>query len=411
MKMSVKPLVPVILAALTTIPAYAVDFNGYVRSGLGISTNGGGLDGKTKTEKNKLGRLGNEYDTYAELSLGQELYKEEAKSFYFQSTFEMSSNGNLENEGTDKDNANFAIKELNIQAKGFIESLPDAVIWAGKRFYQRHDLHIIDTKYWNVSGYGAGLENVKLGSGALSTAIIRGDADDTSDLNINYLDVRYAGLKPWEGAWTEFGIDYALPNPTDTQKENGVDFGNAVMLTGELSQSFSWGYNKTVLQYANEGLAQNMTSQGGGWYDIWSGDVSNANGYRLINTGDFHVSEHLALNHVLTYGYTEKYATNVKDRDLLSLAIRPTYAWSKHHKTVFELGYFTSTVKNTDGTEVKSGGEKLTVAQVLAAGEDVLARPEIRFYATYIKDTEGKSFNDNRDDDDIRLGVQIEAWW
>jgi maltoporin len=33
------------------------------------------------------------------------------------------------------------------------------------------------------------------------------------------------------------------------------------------SQDMLGGYNKTVLQYANKGLAQNMVSQGGGWYD------------------------------------------------------------------------------------------------------------------------------------------------
>lgn len=35
------------------------------------------------------------------------------------------------------------------------------------------------------------------------------------------------------------------------------------MLTAELSQSFSLGYNKFVLQYMDKGLAQNAISQGG----------------------------------------------------------------------------------------------------------------------------------------------------
>ena len=34
------------------------------------------------------------------------------------------------------------------------------------------------------------------------------------------------------------------------------------MLTGEISQDMLGGYNKTVLQYANKGLAQNMVSPG-----------------------------------------------------------------------------------------------------------------------------------------------------
>lgn len=64
--------------------------------------------------------------------------------------------------------------------------------------------------------------------------------------------------------WTEFGIDYAMPNTTKKQDTYGglYDAENGVMLTGEISQDMLGGYNKTVLQYANKGLAQNMVSQG-----------------------------------------------------------------------------------------------------------------------------------------------------
>ena len=84
--------------------------------------------------------------------------------------------------------------------------------------------------YENISGAGAGVENIKAGEGAFSIAWIRGDADDLEanipdgvrdDLNINYLDLRYAGIKPWDGAWGEVGITYAMPNATDAQKEYG----------------------------------------------------------------------------------------------------------------------------------------------------------------------------------------------
>jgi hypothetical protein len=62
------------------------------------------------------------------------------------------------------------------------------------------------------------------------------------------------------------------------------------MLTGEISQDMLGGYNKTVLQYANKGLAQNMVSQGGGWYDMWN-YVNDATGYRVINTGLIPITE------------------------------------------------------------------------------------------------------------------------
>lgn len=144
------------LAMLAT-PSYSVDFSGYFRSGVGVSNHG-----KQQTaDKNYVGRLGNEDDTYGEIQLGQQLYNENGKTFYFDSMISMFSNGSNDNETTKNDDAEFGLRQLNLQAKGFVPGLPDATVWAGKRYYQRHDLHIIDTKYWNISGAGAGSKTSK----------------------------------------------------------------------------------------------------------------------------------------------------------------------------------------------------------------------------------------------------------
>ncbi len=172
--------------------------------------------------KNKLGRLGNESDTYGELELGSEVYKKDDVSFYLDSMVSMVSDGSNDNETTLNDDAQFGLRQLNLQIKGLIPGDPNAVIWGGKRYYQRHDLHIIDTKYWNISGSGAGWKTTP-SARAPSRWLDRGDANDVdyrvdgdSNVNINYIDLRYAGWKPWAGSWTEFGIDYAIPNTTKT---------------------------------------------------------------------------------------------------------------------------------------------------------------------------------------------------
>lgn len=411
-----------ILGALSATHASAVDFNGYVRAGLGASADGGGTESGDEFNKTKLGRLGNEFDTYSEIGLGQELFNEDGRSMYFQSMIELSSDGNLESENSKDDSANFGIKQLNIQAKGYIPTLPDAVIWAGKRFYQRHDIHIIDTKYWNVSGYGVGVENIKLDTGAISAAVIRADnelatwdgsGNKTSygDLNTYFLDLRYAGFSPWEGSWTEFGVDYAIVNPTDQQEDLAKNFDNGLMLTAELSQSFSLGYNKFVFQYMDKGLAQNAISQGGGWYDIWSGDVSQAKGFRLISTGDLNLSENVVINHVLTYGNVKDHGDGLDKETMVSFVARPTYIWSPYNKTMLEVGYFDQDKTKDSGAEEKSGGTKLTLAHAISAGESFFARPEIRFFVTYLKDNESNSFDNNKRNNTFNYGVQIEAWW
>lgn len=53
----------------------------------------------------------------------------------------------------------------------------DDFLWAGKRYYKREDIHILDEYYYNVSGTGVGLENVILGHGKISLAWTRNDKD------------------------------------------------------------------------------------------------------------------------------------------------------------------------------------------------------------------------------------------
>ena len=46
-------------------------------------------------------------------------------------------------------------------------------LWVGKRFYQRHDIHMIDYFYWNLAGPGVGLENIDVGMGKVGVAWVR----------------------------------------------------------------------------------------------------------------------------------------------------------------------------------------------------------------------------------------------
>ena len=70
MKMKWLPIAAAVTAALASQAAFAVDFHGYMRSGVGVSDNG---DMQTDVSKQKVGRLGNENDTYGEVQLGDEV--------------------------------------------------------------------------------------------------------------------------------------------------------------------------------------------------------------------------------------------------------------------------------------------------------------------------------------------------
>ena len=56
-----------------------------------------------------------------------------------------------------------------------------AQIWAGKRFYQRKDIHILDFYYLNDSGTGAGIENIPVGNlGQAAFAVIKQQIDENA---------------------------------------------------------------------------------------------------------------------------------------------------------------------------------------------------------------------------------------
>lgn len=157
------PLAIAVAAGILSAQAGAVDFKGYARSGIGWTGSGGEQQCFQATGAQSKYRLGNECETYAELKLGQEVWKEGDKSFYFDTNVAYSVSQQNDWESTSP-----AFREANVQGKNLIEWLPGSTIWAGKRFYQRHDVHMIDFYYWDISGPGAGIENIDLGFGKLS---------------------------------------------------------------------------------------------------------------------------------------------------------------------------------------------------------------------------------------------------
>ena len=76
---------PVLQAILAAMPSHAVDFHGYMRSGVGATAGGGDQACFQAAGAPAKYRLGNECETYAEIGLGQEVWKEGEQSFYVDS--------------------------------------------------------------------------------------------------------------------------------------------------------------------------------------------------------------------------------------------------------------------------------------------------------------------------------------
>ncbi|WP_432453860.1 MULTISPECIES: maltoporin [unclassified Agarivorans] len=425
--MKLKTLAVAVAAATISSSAFAVDFHGYMRSGIGLGADGGQSCSVSKTY---VGRLGNECDTYAELILGQELYSKGGVKFDFGSNLAYTSNQNNDWEGTKTGTGNnedgdtdIAIREMNVVAKGVLPFAPDASVWAGKRFYKRNDIHILDFYYWDVSGPGAGIEDIPVGPGNLSFAWTRSDRqegfvtkashDSNGDYvegtgsarNQNLFDVRYTGLSIGGSNTLDFGVTYAYVNTTEAQDAENKGEKSGVMLTSQLTTGIAGGFNKFVVQYGTEGYAHALRYTGGG---NWYGSENSGHGgkaYRVIDHG------------VVTFGksvdlaYAAVYASYDRDdfassHNYWNAVVRPSYKWSDYHKTILEYGYYDA----DDDSWGKSKNSKLTLAQAISAGPGFWARPEIRLFGSYVKDHENDSLAKGKNNE-FEYGVQVEAWW
>lgn len=442
------PLAVAVAAGVLSAQALAVDFHGYARSGIGWTGSGGEQQCFQATGAQSKYRLGNECETYAELKLGQEVWKEGDKSFYFDTNVAYSVA-----QQNDWEDTSPAFREANVQGKNLIEWLPGATIWAGKRFYQRHDVHMIDFYYWDISGPGAGLENVDLGFGKLSLAAARSseaggsatfaskDIKDYSHRTANdVFDARLAEIQVNPGGSLELGVDYGRANYRDHYHLANGASKDGWMFTAQHTQSMLNGYNKFVVQYATDSMTSHGKglSQGAGVgigrdeSGRLYGDGINNNGHmlRLLDHGAISLADDWDLMYVAMY--QDINWDNNNGTKWYTVGVRPMYKWTPIMSTLMEIGYDNVKSQKTDST---NNQYKITLAQQWQAGDSIWSRPAIRVFATYAKWKErwgydytgsaatnpnystavkdnynGGSFG-RGNDDEWTFGAQMEIWW
>ncbi|MGC9550310.1 maltoporin LamB, partial [Vibrio metoecus] len=362
-----------VAATLAAGSAFAVDFNGYFRAGTGISGNG---NADIAFQKAGVGRLGNENDNYYEFGFAEEL-KTGEQTWKVESMIAQGNNG-----ANGWEDGDFNVAQFNVQAKGLLASDQEAVMWAGKRYYQRKDIHITDFYFLNTSGTGGGIENLSIGNQKLSVALIQdGDHTDSSGY---IFDARLANIGLWENATLELAVAYNFATEKDSKTELADD---GVMGTAILHQGLSNGFNQTVFQYGTAGYGAQVANfwGAGTYYGRGNADNNDANGFRLLNWGVINLGEAWEMGHQLAYLSGSDIGTAKADIDQYSVVVRPMYKWNDTMRTVFEAGY--NSGDNDKGEDFEYS--KFTVAQAWAMGNSFWARPELRVYGSYVTDHEG----------------------
>ena len=446
MKANWLPLSAAVALALSSVAASAVDFHGYFRAGAQASTQGGEVYCLGNGNKGHMvGRLGDECDTYAELTLNQEVYNKANNKWTVNTLVGYgTAEGNRDLQGDSWQGVGgdgpwngqrLSIREL---WTGY-QTDAGYQIWAGKRFYQRKDIHLLDLYYLNDSGYGAGIEGIDVGMGNLAFAVTKWANDGTSDYNRNVykLDARWNGIPVGPLGNLDASVIYALPFISEQQEANAA--GNAranransgALVTLDLNTAVNSDsvnlMNHFVVQYGTNGfgyIGQNGNHAG----DNYTPDLDDT-GVRVIDWGTLDAGN-FGLGYSLIWAHVDNgddhHAagaawTTERSGWIYSIVLRPEYKWTEFTRTTLELGY---SAQKTNGNVADVKYEdpdvyKVTLAQQFTPGKGFWTRPAIRFYVSYIGgdefangwDVGYKNKNKDGDEYQITVGTQVEAWW
>jgi len=372
-------MLPLTAAVLLTWAgtASALDFHGYFRSGAGASSEKGGMQcfKLAGAQGNGNFRLGNECETYGEAQFDQNLFegKGDGVKFDYHVMFGYVAPQNSDFENLAAPGNHIALRQNYVDVKG-LPFLGGGSAWVGKRYYQRHDIHINDFFYWDTSGPGAGVEKIALGNNlTTSFAYLRqngNNAFNTPSNNPNndaatLFDWRLAGIPLGPFGALEFGAMYRWK---DTQVANAKD-GYAG--TAEWTWNVLGGINKLFGYYGKDALGTAGIFRPGN-----SVPGNQDQGWGILDHLVYQFgpafSGGVAIGH---YDFKNNYKWDF-------VGVRPVWHVTDYFKLQGELGYN----KVKAASQADSGDlTKITIAPTIVAGRGFWARPELRFYYSYNK--------------------------
>jgi maltoporin len=322
-----------------------------------------------------------------------------------------------------KQGNDIALRQAFTEAGNVFQAVPDIRIWAGQRYYQRMDIHIDDFYYLDMSGYGAGVQDVPLGGfGKLQLAWLGGSVDtyetDTHGrLAKQNIDLRLTDIHVPLGKLT-FWFDYSNVRGGDVTNVFNSDgstihvqssSGWAVGLfhrTGE--EAFLGGYNQFSIQYG-AGAAYNFQST----LDSAGPNLDDAWHFRVTDHFTIQPWKHFAMQAVALYDKIH-YGGPDSDNRWISVGARSVFFFNDRFSMALETGVDWT---KSDPLDTEGHLWKVTFAPlVISRGEKFFSRPQLRAYVTYAgwsDDFKGYVGGTPYQDDTrgLSYGIQAEAWW
>ncbi len=455
MTKKIKLVAAIVMAfAAQGVMAATVDFGGYLRSGSGSSTKGGTdvcfrLNGDSALDPgyaavDGAGRLGNQCDTYGEIKLGAMMGESDGTKFGVHTLIAFGTQQVADYEQTIP-----AFREAYGSAEGFGSgAFAKSTMWVGKRYYNRKDVHIVDLFTLEVAGPGAGIENIDVGVGKFSYALMKlGNANYqglTGDPGQQIGRVTLAG----DPGQQETNHDLRLEG-IDLGKAGSLGFGtniirsnNTALYGNQLNGYSAWATHSIVMFGGVQNGLTLQTAHGAGSLNgeglTWANSTNPGvhSGWRVIDAANFEFGDKVNGAAFLGYG-KENYPwfgttscclSKGTDRTTTSLVVRPVYHFTENLGLAVEAG--TTRVRgsnlNYDGNFAYTTNHlnKLTISPQLSMGSGFYARPVLRAYASFYNWNKGGAHACTGRDcqtavagtfDNVTsartYGVQMEAWW
>jgi len=394
------------------------EFHGYFRSGYGLNSEGGQQVAFQAPGAAAKYRLGNETETYGEFIFVNNWVNPEHDSnkAWFKTEVMIEANttdsASYSNFNHGIGNDQFRLREVFVRAGNIFESQPNAKFWAGERYYRRQHIEINDFYPLDMSGYGAGFEDLKLGIGKLAIGYLAGARPDIQTADGNYvksnIDMRFYDVKAPGGTLAGW-FDFATGKGGTTSAGEIIPTSNGYAF-GIRHQRLEWhgGYHAFGIQYGT-GPASNFSTS----IDDPTRFINSTARFLVTENILFQPNDRFAIMPIFILQRSRDGNPQHGWDQWVSFGARPEVFFNKYLSLAFEGGF--------DHTRSSTGQydgwlRKFTIAPQIGAGRQFFSRPVLRAFLTYgdwsngLRGLVGGIPFQNRTNG-ITYGVQAETWW
>lgn len=369
--MRMKHIAVALLALAAAFPAAAVDIDQYLRAHAGVNSAHGGQTCFGLAGAEAKYRLGNECGVYGELLLGQQLLDSDGGQVKAYAMLNLGNRAASSNAARPQGGWTIGLPQAYLAIEN-VADLGGGTLWAGRRYYKRESTHLNDFMYWNPSGLGGGIENIRVGGLQLSYAFLHDDRETMPNMLVGDTasrhDFQLRGLPVNPGGSLELGLTLIHGNGGD--RRHG---GSMITVQHRQKNVLGEGDNRLVLQWGTGAGADNGAT----------GDTSNGSDVhrlRIIEGWQAQVNDCLG-GEFMALWQRDTAHDPAKAKTWASVGGRVSYGVTDRVKLLADLGH--------DRVSPEAGEvrrlTKFTGAAALSSGRRYVDRPELRLFFTHAR--------------------------